>query len=396
MLTPISRIAFKEFNEICVPLARFRHFMRGKPPGIAKSLAERLEEENKKDPDISYRVNIGYSQTVTPVKLKDRLEHYKKKSRDEELEKLSRQRQLKLSVEDVRKEWNQSVGPNQIRIIADHYGIYEHLFGDAYFIPIVPLDVKFKSDNSYIPVYRGNIIKPFEASQCPEVKFDAESDSLWTLILTNPDGNFTDSNAEYVHWFVGNIPGSDLSKGDLIYDYLQPFPPHGVGFQRFVFILYKQEGKIDYDSYNKKIPCRLLAERNFKTKDFYRKHQDVLTPAGLAFFQSDWDPSLTDFFHNVLEMKEPTYEYDFPKPYIKPQVWYPIRQPFNLYLDKYRDEKEIAKEFLLKKLKKEHPFKAPEKKPKYPNAFPIDKKYPSWLRLEMKKERLGWGRVNDY
>lgn len=32
----------------------------------------------------------------------------------------------------------------------------------------------------------------------------------------------------------------------------------------------------------------------------YRELQDVLTPAGLAWFQADWDSSLTDFFHNTL------------------------------------------------------------------------------------------------
>lgn len=43
-----------------------------------------------------------------------------------------------------------------------------------------------------------------------------------------------------------------------------------------------------------------LADRTFKTLDFYRKHQDNLTPAGLAFFQSQWDESVTATFHNTL------------------------------------------------------------------------------------------------
>lgn len=43
-----------------------------------------------------------------------------------------------------------------------------------------------------------------------------------------------------------------------------------------------------------------LQERTFRTLDFYRKHQDRMTPAGLAFFQSQWDESVTDTFHGVL------------------------------------------------------------------------------------------------
>lgn len=43
-----------------------------------------------------------------------------------------------------------------------------------------------------------------------------------------------------------------------------------------------------------------LADRTFKTVDFYRKHQDNMTPAGLAFFQCQWDESVTNTFHNTL------------------------------------------------------------------------------------------------
>jgi hypothetical protein len=35
-------------------------------------------------------------------------------------------------------------------------------------------------------------------------------------------------------------------------------------------------------------------------KRFYKEFQDYITPAGLSFFQSDWDISLTDFFHKTL------------------------------------------------------------------------------------------------
>lgn len=45
----------------------------------------------------------------------------------------------------------------------------------------------------------------------PDVTFDhtfkisddaGNKDSLWTLVLTNPDGNLTEQNKEYVHWMV--------------------------------------------------------------------------------------------------------------------------------------------------------------------------------------------------
>jgi large subunit ribosomal protein L38 len=72
--------------------------------------------------------------------------------------------------------------------------------------------------------------------------------------------------------------------------------------------------------------------------------------------------------------KEPVFEYDFPAPYIKEQKWFPLKEPFNLYMDKFRDRKQVNKEYLMKKLAKTHPFKGPEQELQFPNAHSIDKK----------------------
>lgn len=90
------------------------------------------------------------------------------------------------------------------------------------------------------------------------------------------------------------------------------------------------------------------------------------------------------------------YEYDFPERYIKPQVLFPLRQPFNLYMDRYRDPKQINKEFLLKKLKADDPFKKPDPPLKYPLVHKPPKDMPSWLRTEERKKKLKWGRINDF
>lgn len=85
-----------------------------------------------------------------------------------------------------------------------------------------------------------------------------------------------------------------------------------------------------------------LNKRTFETYDFYRKLQDNISPAGLAFFQSDYDTNLKEFYHNVLGMKEPIFVYDFPKAYHPPEKHFPLKQAFNLYLDRYRDPKTVS------------------------------------------------------
>jgi large subunit ribosomal protein L38 len=64
-------------------------------------------------------------------------------------------------------------------------------------------------------------------------------------------------------------------------------------------------------------PCHDLDARSFKTSEFHLRFSSDLVPSGLAFFQSDYDSTLRDFYHNVLEMKEPRYEYHFIQPYYR-------------------------------------------------------------------------------
>lgn len=137
-----------------------------------------------------------------------------------------------------------------------------------------------------------------------------------------------------------------------------------------------------------------MDQRTFSTLDFYRKFQDVLTPAGLAFFQADWDKSLTDFYHNVLNIKEPVFEYDFPQAFKREERWFPLKQPFNLYLDRYRDPKDVNKDFVVRRLKATDPFEGPAPPLKYPNAHETTN-MPQWQITEEKKYRLYQGRVNE-
>lgn len=184
-----------------------------------------------------------------------------------------------------------------------------------------------------------------------------------------------------------------------------------------VFVLYKQQSRLDFSAHKlAATDYNNLEKRTFSTLDFYRQHQDELTPAGLAFYQTNWDESLTQFYHNVLrklasqlaialdlnpyavsfaELKEPVYEYDYPKPYLADQKFFPLRQPFNLYMDKHRDSKQLNKEYLQRKLSQTHPFEGPEQPLRFPNAHPI-RDVPSWLKTEIRKRRLGTGRVQDY
>ena len=49
----------------------------------------------------------------------------------------------------------------------------------------------------------------------------------------------------------GNIPGSAVNEGEVLCNYLQPFPPKGTGFHRHVFLLFHQSKKLDFTAHKR-------------------------------------------------------------------------------------------------------------------------------------------------
>ncbi|XP_059616637.1 large ribosomal subunit protein mL38 [Phlebotomus argentipes] len=396
-----SFIARESHKIVQIPI-RHGHTIRGKRPGVARSLQQRLDEMNYVDPELARKINIGLPQLKASRsdQLSERLQHRKMMKNNPEIEKLARHNELEVDLENVSQEWMKTSGPFDVRGIADYYEIFDHLFGDAYFIPRVHLRVLYPtSTDDCNPVYYGNILSPEDAVEQPIVEFDhqfrlpkeKDKENLWTLIMTTPDGHLSDSSSEYVHWLVTNIPNGDVAKGDLIVPYLQPFPVKGLGYQRYVFVLYKQNNKLDLKDYKRPQETKNPDERTFKTLDFYRKLQDTITPAGLAFFQAEYDDSVREVFHKKFDSSLPVFEYVQQAPYLGPQKWFPLKRAFNTYMDLYRDPMQINKEFLERKLSKTHPFDGPKPPLRFPMAHSIKNK-PSWLRVEIRKHLKGMGR----
>nr|XP_008511525.1 PREDICTED: 39S ribosomal protein L38, mitochondrial [Equus przewalskii] len=257
-----------------------------------------------------------------------------------EEERAARLRTASIPLEAVRAEWERTCGPYHKQRLAEYYGLYRDLFHGATFVPRVALHVAYAvGEDDLMPVYHGNEVTPTEAAQAPEVTYEADEGSMWTLLLTNLDGHLLEPDAEYVHWLGTNIPGNRVVEGQETCPYLPPFPARGSGFHRFAFLLFKQDKPIDFSSDTRPSPCYQLAQRTFHTFDFYKKHQEAMTPAGLAFFQCRWDDSVTHIFHQLLDMREPVFEFVRPPSYHPKQKRFPHRQPLR-YLDRYRDSHE--------------------------------------------------------
>lgn len=147
-----------------------------------------------------------------------------------------------MPLEAVRDEWERTCGPHHKQRLARYYGLYRDLFHGATFVPRVALHVAYAvGEEDQLPVYCGNEVTPTEvparpallpcsvgqgcspslhwwrlwplpspgcvagaplgclvgvtdavspcqAAQPPEVTYEADEGSRWTLLLTNLGG----------------------------------------------------------------------------------------------------------------------------------------------------------------------------------------------------------------
>nr|XP_023692655.1 39S ribosomal protein L38, mitochondrial isoform X1 [Paramormyrops kingsleyae] len=300
-----------------------------------RTYRQHLKEENRDEDAPLVNIGLASRRQSRKEQVKERNRVMRENRRNPELEKATRLLTFSIPLDRVKAEWERTAGPYHLHNVARHYAVYRDLFPGAYFLPRVMLRIAY-GNSPGTHVHYGNHVTPTEALAAPHVNYESDPDALWTLLLTSPDEHLHDNEGEYVHWLVGNIPGDAVHLGEELCQYLPPLPVKGTGFHRFIFILFKQDGPIKFQEDRRPAPFHNLNQRTFKTLEFYRAHQDSMTPAGLAFFQSQWDDSVSQTFHGLLNMKEPVFEFVWPPVYHPPQKLYPHRQPLR-YLDRYRE-----------------------------------------------------------
>ncbi|XP_018568624.1 protein D2 isoform X1 [Anoplophora glabripennis] len=156
-------------------------------------------------------------------------------------------------------------------------------------VPDVLLEVEYAKTGKRVNL--GNELAPKDVKDIPEVKYNAEPDSFYTLILTDPDApsRKNPTRREWNHWLVVNIPGSNISEGETITEYVGSAPPKGSGLHRYVFVLFKQPGKLTFDEPQH---SKTDGKRgNFSTEKL-RKKYNLGKPLAGNFFQAQFDDSV--------------------------------------------------------------------------------------------------------
>ncbi|KAL1460502.1 hypothetical protein WDU94_012479, partial [Cyamophila willieti] len=124
-------------------------------------------------------------------------------------------------------------------------------------------------NDGHLKAELGNELKPDDLKAAPQVSWNADASSYYTLVMTDPDApSRKDPKArEWRHWLVVNIPGSDIAKGHTITEYAGPTPPKGTGLHRYVLLVYKQPKELDFaESKESNWPRKSFSVQKFAEK----------------------------------------------------------------------------------------------------------------------------------
>lgn len=102
--------------------------------------------------------------------------------------------------------------------------------------PPAPLEVTYSQG---IKVDGGNVLTPTKVKDPPLVKWQAEKNAFYALVMTDPDApsRREPKFREWHHWLVGNIPGDNVSKGEVLTEYVGAGPPKNTGLHRYVLLV---------------------------------------------------------------------------------------------------------------------------------------------------------------
>jgi hypothetical protein len=98
-------------------------------------------------------------------------------------------------------------------------------------------------------------------------------------------------------------PNASGTIGNLVFPYIPPHPTQGSGAHRIVAFVLEQS------SQNDKALAAFLQSSKFsrQTKIWDIVKKGKLTPRGMHVWKSQWDPSVTQVYSNVLQQTEPKY-----------------------------------------------------------------------------------------
>nr|XP_018905845.1 PREDICTED: protein D2-like isoform X6 [Bemisia tabaci] len=162
---------------------------------------------------------------------------------------------------------------------------------------IIPDLIKVAPDQCLHVEINGKVLNPGDAvdfvdtlEKPNKIEWKHENGTFYSLIMTGLDVPTQEDphDRESQHWVVGNIPGNNITAGDVLF----PYEPAGVeyneGIHRVVFLVYKQALPLKFTDRVSEISEGSIFRSNFSTAKFSEKYKLGL-PIAINFYEFDME-----------------------------------------------------------------------------------------------------------
>jgi phosphatidylethanolamine-binding protein (PEBP) family uncharacterized protein len=157
------------------------------------------------------------------------------------------------------------------------------------FVPKINLQVRHADKTS---IARGHFLESKKVQEKPSIKYEAKSDSFYTLMMVDPDIPLKSTEHDaWNHYTLVNVPGNDLTQGEVLADWVPPAPPKHTGVHRYIWLLLEQPGKITFTE-TKRTSSDF--DRVIQFDQFIKRHQ--LKPRGIAFHRTQFDQDVAELY----------------------------------------------------------------------------------------------------
>merc|ERR1712136_183116 len=167
-------------------------------------------------------------------------------------------------------------------------------------IDVAPANTVTVEYDSGVSVAEGNELTPTQVQNQPiKIEWPVEEGALYTLCMTDPDApsRAEPTFREWHHWLVVNIPGTDISKGEVLSAYVGSGPPQGTGLHRYIFLAYKQPAKLTCDE--PRLTNRSGNNRGkFSIRKFAEKY-NLGQPVAGNLYQAQWDDYVPKLYEQL-------------------------------------------------------------------------------------------------
>jgi hypothetical protein len=147
-----------------------------------------------------------------------------------------------------------------------------------------------------IDVAPGMVLTPTQVKNPPHVSWTADSHDFYSLVMNDPDApsRADPKFREWHHWCVVNIPGADVSKGQVLSEYVGSGPPKGTKLHRYVLLLFKQPGKLTFTEPH--LTNRSGEGRGKQSVSKFAMKYHLGDPVAGNFYQAEWDDYVPRLF----------------------------------------------------------------------------------------------------